>query len=705
MSYCSQWVDRGNIECRAWANRWERECVDRERHRVRVCSERAQTSRDECDRWADEGHQACSQWADEGHNECCDWPPCSWFCDALVWVAEWVCKGWYWISNWVCKAWHTVVEWVCIAWHWIVIAVCIAWAWVARTACTIWAWIAKWVCVAWTNAVCWLLVIVRSVRRRRHATAGSPGIKHVFVLMLENRSFDHMLGFARLSGTDPATGAPTDADDLRAGTHFNIDPADPTNQVLAASPADFAISTADKDPPHEFLNALEQLAGPGARFPDPVTNGYPAAIDNSGFISAYRGAGSPDPAKIMNCFAPRQLPVLTALAREFAVCDRWFSALPGPTWPNRFFAHAASSGGLDDSPSGFEVATSTLVDGYRFWNGTIFDRLEAACIDWEIFEGDEFPVTFALSGMDLYALDGHFTDFEDFRTKISDPDYAPRYVFIEPNYGNVLPTTKEDFTCGNSQHPLDDITRGERLIKDVYEALRGSPHWESSLLVVTYDEHGGFYDHVRPPGAVAPGDPISDPDNDHHHFDFRQLGVRVPAVVISPYVKRGTIDHTTYDHSSIPATVERLFGLAALTARDAAARDVLHLLQLARPRTDTPVTLPEPADSGFVCTSDAQAASVVAADPMLRRTMAQSPVPAPLKGFLHVSYRKRLETIPIADQAARQRLTSRFTAIRTELEAREFIHESRTILRALRRSGRPLETIRRVESPSTPAPR
>jgi phospholipase C len=550
-----------------------------------------------------------------------------------------------------------------------------------------------------------LLVIVRSVRRRRHATAGSPGIKHVFVLMLENRSFDHMLGFARLSGTDPATGAPTDADDLRAGTHFNIDPADPTNQVLAASPADFAISTADKDPPHEFLNALEQLAGPGARFPDPVTNGYPAAIDNSGFISAYRGAGSPDPAKIMNCFAPRQLPVLTALAREFAVCDRWFSALPGPTWPNRFFAHAASSGGLDDSPSGFEVATSTLVDGYRFWNGTIFDRLEAACIDWEIFEGDEFPVTFALSGMDLYALDGHFTDFEDFRTKISDPDYAPRYVFIEPNYGNVLPTTKEDFTCGNSQHPLDDITRGERLIKDVYEALRGSPHWESSLLVVTYDEHGGFYDHVRPPGAVAPGDPISDPDNDHHHFDFRQLGVRVPAVVISPYVKRGTIDHTTYDHSSIPATVERLFGLAALTARDAAARDVLHLLQLARPRTDTPVTLPEPADSGFVCTSDAQAASVVAADPMLRRTMAQSPVPAPLKGFLHVSYRKRLETIPIADQAARQRLTSRFTAIRTELEAREFIHESRTILRALRRSGRPLETIRRVESPSTPAPR
>lgn len=704
MSYCSQWVDRGNIECRAWADRWERECLDREQQRVRECSQRAQTSRNECDNWADEGYQACSQWADEGHNECCDWAPCSWFCDALVWVAEWVCKGWYWVSNWVCKAWHTVVKWVCIAWHWIVIAVCVAWAWVVRTVCTIWAWVAKWVCVAWTNAVCWLLVPVRWMRRRQHATAASTRIKHVFVLMLENRSFDHMLGFARLSGIDAATGAPTDADDLRTGTHFNIDPADPTKPVLASTPADFAIPAVDKDPPHEFLNALEQLAGAGAQFPDPVTNSYPASINNSGFISAYRGAGGPDPAKIMHCFTTRQVPVLTALAREFAVCDRWFSSLPGPTWPNRFFAHAASSGGLDDSPSGFEVATSTLVDGYRFWNGTIFDRLEAACIGWEIFEGDEFPVSFALSGMNLYSLEGHVTDFEEFQTKIADPDYAPGYVFIEPNYGNILPTTKEDFTCGNSQHPLDDVTRGERLIKDVYEALRSSPHWESSLLIVTYDEHGGFYDHVRPPAAVAPGDPISDPDNDHHHFDFRQLGVRVPAVVVSPYIKRGTIDHTTYDHSSIPATIERLFGLASLTARDASARDMLHLLQVSTPRTDAPITLPEPAKSGFVCSSDARTV-VAARDSVVRQAMAESSIPASLKGFLHVSYRKRLETIPVEDKAARERLTGRFTAIRTELDAREFIHETRMVLRGRRSSRRSVETIRKVGSAPTPAPR
>lgn len=700
MSYCTQWVDRGNIVCRAWATQWERACVEWARRRIRECSERAQTRREECDRWADEGHQECSQWADEGHNACCDWAPCSWFCDALVWIAEWVCHGWYWISNWVCKAWHTIVEWVCIAWHYLVIAFCVVWAWFVRLVCTVWAWVAKLVCTVWTNAVCWLLVWLRWARRKRYATAGSPQIKHIFVLMLENRSFDHMLGFARLSGRDATTGAPTDADDLRGGPHSNTDPVDPANPILATTPAAFAIPTADKDPPHEFLNALEQLAGSGAQFPDPVTNSYPP-INNSGFVAAYRNSGAPTPAKAMNCFAPEQLPILTALAREFAVCDRWYSSLPGPTWPNRFFAHAASSGGLDDSPSGFDVATSTLIDGYRFWNGNIFDRLEAACLNWEVLEGDEFPVTFALSGMNLYALDGHFTDFEDFRDEIADPNYAPAYAFIEPNYGNILPTTREDFTCGNSQHPLDDVTRGERLIKDVYEALRSSPHWESSLLIVTYDEHGGFYDHAPPPTAVAPGDPISDPDNDHHHFDFRQLGVRVPAVVVSPYIRRATIDHTPYDHSSIPATVERVFGLASLTARDAAARDVLHLLQLPTPRGDAPLNLPEPADSGFVCDSDPRAAA--ARTSFIQQAMAESPVPHTLRGFLHVAFRKHVEMIPVENRAARAQLLGRFIGIRTELEAREFIHDTRMQIRALRRSERTIKTIRDVEE-TRPAP-
>jgi phospholipase C len=176
----------------------------------------------------------------------------------------------------------------------------------------------------------------------------------------------------------------------------------------------------------------------GGAYPDPVTGQYPS-INNSGFVAAYRAKGASDPGRIMKCSSPTQVSILTTLAQEFAICDRWFSSMPGPTWPNRFFIHAASSGGLDDSPSGFESATSELIDGYRFWNGTIFDRLEDRCLDWEIFEGDEFPQVFSISGMDLYALDGKFTDFEDFVGRLNESHYSPVYIFIEPNYGNDCP--------------------------------------------------------------------------------------------------------------------------------------------------------------------------------------------------------------------------------------------------------------------------
>jgi phospholipase C len=191
----------------------------------------------------------------------------------------------------------------------------------------------------------------------------------------------------------------------------------------------------------------------------------------------------------------------------------------------------------------------------------------------------------------------------DFADDVTD-GYDPVFTFIEPHYGNILPGTSEDYMCGTSQHPLDDVTRGEQLIKDVYEAIRNSDQWERSVLIITWDEHGGFYDHVPPPAAVAPGDPPGDPNYVQVGFDFRQLGPRVPAVVISPLIERGVIDHTVYDHASIPATAERLFGLDAMTDRDAQANDVRHLLTRDTPRTDAPTTLPEPAESGWRCEGD-----------------------------------------------------------------------------------------------------
>lgn len=198
--------------------------------------------------------------------------------------------------------------------------------------------------------------------------------------------------------------------------------------------------------------------------------------------------------------------------------------------------------------------------------------------------------------MNLNELQGRFADFDDFAMELSDPGFAPKFVFIEPKYS----ADKFDvegpghFQCGNSMHPVDDVTHGEQLIKTVYESIRNSPHWDKSLLVITFDEHGGFYDHVKPPSAIPPGDVVTE-SYVQYGFTYDVLGVRVPALAISPLIGRGVIDHTQYDHTSILATVERLFGTRNLTNRDNAANDVLHLLSLTEPRSDTPTSLPPPA--------------------------------------------------------------------------------------------------------------
>lgn len=487
--------------------------------------------------------------------------------------------------------------------------------------------------------------------------------------MLENRSFDHMLGFSGIAGIDAVTGSRTTVDGLVGRLCFNTDPTT-GRAVVAGTPADYVIPVADKDPCHEFAGVVEQLCGPDAVYRPQA--GYPP-IDNSGFLSGYRGTGTAHPEKIMRCFAPAQLPVLNALAREFAICDRWFSALPGPTWPNRLFVHAASSGGLDDSPSDWDTVSSYLLDGYHFDNGTIFDRLSDNHIAWEVVAGDEFPQVLALRGMGLNLLAGHLSSAATFSERLRDPGYRPRYVFIEPDYGDVL-LGAGDFRGGNSQHPLADVTSGERLVKTVYEAIRNSPHWEHSLLVITYDEHGGFYDHVAPPPAVPPGDRVLFPRNNHHGFTFDRLGVRVPAVVISPLIPRGTIDHTVYDHSSVPATVARLFGLPPLTHRDSAANDLLHLLALPEPRRDTPPTLPEPADSGISEPRDAVQA-------MTPPVVTDAEHPAAFWGAFAVATRRHLTVAPVEHH---QRIRQRASQVSDPTEALTLIAQARTAVRAQR---------------------
>lgn len=494
-------------------------------------------------------------------------------------------------------------------------------------------------------------------------------IEHIFVVMLENRSFDQMLGFSEIQGVSAENGSLTKIDGL-SGTENN--PSPKGGNIGVSFPAEFVLNA---DPGHEFTNVREQLCGNNGDFssPTPPPGTIDPKISNSGYVYDFASKyPDKDWSTVMKCFQPKQLPVLTALAKEFAVLDQWFSSMPGPTWPNRFFLHAATAGGLDHSPSLPKEIVSMAGDAYRFDNGTIFDLLDSAKLDWSIYCGDEFPQSLHMKGMVENFGKGKFQPYSKFQSDLT-KDFAKSYVFIEPNWH---PFTH--FRCGNSQHPLDDVTRGEQLLKEVYEAIRKSPLWEKSLLIITYDEHGGFFDHVRPPTTIDPGDSTTSPDNNRYGFNFRQLGVRVPAIVVSPYVGRGIVDHRLYEHCSVLSTIEKQFGLTNLTKRDKQASPLDRLLTLTNPRTDTPKTLPSPADSNVKCTplSDIIAEAESVLDDAATRLGLREPKPVDpsVSGFVHVALLRKLSVSPTDE---RDSVVTEALAVHSEGDALRYLRRVR----------------------------
>ena len=480
--------------------------------------------------------------------------------------------------------------------------------------------------------------------------------QRVFVLMLENRSFDHLLGFSAITGKEAETGQPTAVSGL-SGSESNL-----YNglRYTVTQPADW---TMPLDPGHEFTDVLAQLCGPGAVY---TPGGSYPPVNDSGYVNDYAGSGGAnDPGEIMKCYSPAQPPVLTGLAREFAVCDGWRASMPGPTWPNRFFMMAASSGGLDHSPSIGQIAEWMTIDGFGFEHGSLFDALSRAERTWRIYHGDQgplsgsFPIAGALNG--ILPWDPH--PYSAFAADIATASYPAQFTLIEPNYGDVASDT---YRGGQSQHPLDDVRSGETLIKSAYEALRNSPLWDTSLLIVTWDEHGGFYDHLGavPGGAPSPGDKTVTPgDVNKYGFNFRQYGPRVPAVIVSPHIPQNLIDHRTYDHASIPATAGKLFGFPPLTERDLRARDVTSLLSLPEPRP-TPATLPEPVPAPAVTAVLAQHAGRAGDD---------GPVDnGNLPGFLHIAQRYDLALSPPSQHPA---IMARVAGITTRSAARQYLEE------------------------------
>jgi phospholipase C len=537
------------------------------------------------------------------------------------------------------------------------------------------------------------------------------GVEHVFVLMLENRSFDHMLGFAGITGMDAVSRSPTQVNGLnplglraavqafqtnsiggivrKEGQNWPPPPAVSVRELLTSNAfdgqlygvqqgADFAMPV---DPCHEFPCVTQQLCGQGVVYPS--GGAYPTTL-NSGFVASYvSSGGQSSPAEIMKCYSPSQLPVLNELAREFVVCDNWQASMPGPTWPNRFFAHAASSGGLDHSPSSAEIADWDSVDGFSFANGTIFDQMNSRNVKWKLYAGDDFPMVGALKGINIVT---DINDESDFASDVAQAGYPASYTFIEPSYGHLW----SDFKCGTSQHPLDDVTRGESLIKATYEAVRNSPLWSSSLIIITWDEHGGFYDHLPPPPAVAPGDTVPGGKYNQYGFTFQQYGPRVPAVVISPLIPANQIDHRVYDHASIPATLEGCFGLNAMTQRDANARNLLQLASLSVPRGDTPTVLPNPVQSGVTGCDPVSFARSDAPTPSTGAEVVPVTRPADaidegnMPGFLFVALRSDLA---LSAPEERPAVIARFNTIKTRADASQYMEEVRVKVRAARNAS------------------
>ena len=397
------------------------------------------------------------------------------------------------------------------------------------------------------------------------AASSLDKIEHVIVLMLENRSFDNLLGklYPRSETFDGLTGEEFNLD--ASGQRITVN-----NRVGTSADV---MTTPNPNPGELWSDVNEQLFG------RPEAPDADAVPDMSGFVRNYqrqtaRPAGRYDPQRIMHYFTPEQVPVLSLLARQFAVSDRWFASSPTQTWPNRFFVHTGTANGYENN----------LPPRFPYRMPTIFERLHDRdpVNGWRIYYHD-IPQSLTLTN--LWKHRRHFSRFDKFLDQARQ-GALPKYAFIEPDFFPVRGRQSDE-------HPPSSVAAGEALIADVYNAVRQGPAWTKTLLIITFDEHGGCYDHVPPPLALPPSGAATTP------FGFDRFGVRVPAVFVSPYIAAGQVlrpvGATPFDHTSIIATLRRRFDLGPpLTDRDAAAPSIEAVLNLPAPTNIGPERIDAP---------------------------------------------------------------------------------------------------------------
>lgn len=333
---------------------------------------------------------------------------------------------------------------------------------------------------------------------------------HIVVLMMENRSFDHMLGYLSFEENR------LDVDGLKSGM-VNLDENGKTYPIHHLTETAFSNG---QDPCHEGACVAEQLSG-----------------NNGGFVKSFQGKyrHDPDPGIVMGYYNKSDLPVYDQLTREYAICNRWFCSVDGATWPNRLYSLTGRADGVKDNK---KVPIYDIPSFVR--------HLDSSDVSWRWYSHILMP-TLRLVDSEYYF--GHFDNFAFFDRKpfgkrcflddVSNGD-LPSVSWIDPKF---ISDPLVGVGNSNDDHPPSDVLHGQELVLKLYNAIANGPKWNKTLLVVTYDEHGGFFDHV--PVEMAEDDNAA----------FRNYGPRVPAFIISPYVARASVSNTTFDHTSIIKTI------------------------------------------------------------------------------------------------------------------------------------------------------
>jgi phospholipase C len=410
-----------------------------------------------------------------------------------------------------------------------------------------------------------------------------PQINNVVVVMFENRSFDNICGWLyadglpqpslylpsnspkRFDGLEPSLWNPSNA------SYFNGEP--PIKIPVVRGCSDYSVP--NPDPEETFDNVAFQLYGPEG--PNPVPK-WPM----QGFVVNYQNATSSVANQVMESYRPSQVPVISALAQNYAVSDAWFCSVPSQTLPNRSFVHAGTSNG--------NVDNGDPADPFEWDVPSIFNTLHSIGASWAVYS--DAVLTPSLTRTFFPKLwdplfHENFADFSAFQAACAN-NSLPQYSFIEPMF----------LLNPNDEHPPHDVSKGEQFLYQIWEAVSESPGWNNILLIITYDEHGGCYDHVLPPfGAVTP-DRASKPGKGG--FSFDRFGVRVPTVLVSPFIQAGTVFRSNaavpYDHTSILATLRDWLGITDAemlpSGRIGAAPNLAQVLTLTVPRKDKPAITP-----------------------------------------------------------------------------------------------------------------